>query len=140
MQTIYRSFLCHVISFEGIVFVLYYFLGYGNMLNSLSELGESLRPVNSAQNDDCNPDTRKHMLTTNSLPMIMDTNGDIDLYEIPGCFVINTNESGINRIMNERNFINTKCVLLKKRFLNNTGPEKIVSISFLLGVRSIEFR
>ena len=119
-----------------VLIVLVLLLGKDYMLDHF-EMGfrpvYSFRSVNVTHNTSeytmCTPEMREHMLKK-PLPIKMDTNVHIHRYNMYGCFEIKTNESGINRIINERNRIGTKCVPFKKRFLNNTGTEQLVSITF----------
>ena len=119
-----------------VVIVLVLLLGNNYMLDNFemgSGLVQSFRSVigthKTSEYTMCTPEIRELMLKK-PLPIKMDTNVDIHWYNMSGCFEINTNESGINRIINERNRISTKCVPFEKRFLNNTGTEQLVSITF----------
>ena len=52
---------------------------------------------------------------------------DVSEFEQSGCFVIDTSQSGLYRIIHEGNFANTVCAPTQKRFLSIQENEEYVS-------------
>ena len=66
-------------------------------------------------------------LINSRLRTILDENVNVDFFERSGCFVIDTQKTGLYRIVHENNFGRVACNKTQKKFLSPTVDEKRVS-------------